>query len=459
MTASTLPVLVLIAFLWWKTEGELLPILLFTSIFDAASVLNLGGSPVSPWLLALVLCLPVKVLSRRLHWKPIPGVNRAAYAAMLMFVLYAVCSSFLFPFLFHGIPVNNSRTGSGAHLEWSISNFAQTGYLLAAFTIFMVTIHSTREQLRLAVTWYIRACICIALFSMYQLANATLHVPYPSAILYTNTAHVIYDAYKIGGVWRLNSTFSEASAAAFYLGTGLALLGWQLATHRLRFKPVASFLLILLALVLTVSTLGYACLATVLCGSLLLYIRHTFSKQGVAPVKLLMILLVIAIAVPIFLLTGAGDVVSKVVMNVFVDKVGSDSYKERAMWNEMALQTFHDTYYLGAGWGSARASSFACSLLANVGIPGGGLFVFFLLQMIRPAFSPKRFVRFELFERALFGSAVMLVGLVVAGSDPVMPIIWVLFGIATAAKPRTRAARPVMLVSEPALGPPTLVAP
>ncbi len=441
MTASTLPLLVLIAFLWWRTRGELLPIILFTSIFDAASALNVGDSPIAPWLFAMMLCLPLKILTGKLGTRAVPGLNRGAFVALCMFVGYAVLSAVLNPFLFHGILVSNSHNGLNNHLAIGITNFTQTTYLLAAFTVFLLAIHSSREQLRRAVDWYVRAAVCIACFSMYQLANATLHVPFPSAILYTNTAHVIYDAYKVSGVWRLNSTLTEASEAAFYLGTGLALLSWQMATHRIRRQHAVSFVLLFVALLLTVSTVGYCCLATIAVGGMFLYARHTLGRQGAAPVKLLLLLGVVAVAVPLFTLTDAPQTVAKVFNGVFVDKVNSDSYRERTLWNTLALQTSHDSYYFGAGWGSVRASSFACSLMGNVGIPGVLLFCFFLLQLIRPLFRPRRYARFELYERSLFAIAVMLVALVVATPDPVMPVIWVLFAVAVAAKPR-RSAQP-----------------
>ena len=458
MTASTLPLLVLIAFLWWRTKGELLPIILFTSIFDAASAFNVAGSPISPWILALLVCLPLKAFSGKLRWKPVAGLNRPAFRALLLFVGYAVFSSVAFPFLFHGILVSNSHNGLNTHLSWTFSNFAQSSYLLAAFTVYLLAIHSTREQLRNAVTWYIRACVCIAIIAMYQLANAVVHVPYPSALLYTNTTHVIYDAYKIGGVWRLNSTLTEASEMAFYLGTGLALLGWHLATHRIRWQSAASFLLMLTAMVLTVSTVGYACLGTIVVGGILLYLRYSFRRRGAAPFKVLLVLGVVGAAVPLLLLTGAGHTIGKVFETVFINKVDSDSYRERSLWNTLALQTSHDSYYLGAGWGSVRASSFACSLMGNVGIPGVLLFLVFILQLLRPLFTPRRYAHFEMFERSLFAIAIMLVALLIATPDPIMPVIWVLFAVATASKPRNVSAPGRAIVREELpLGRPTLV--
>ncbi len=435
MTASTIPVLLLIAVLWWRAKGELLPIVLFCSIFDAASALNVGGSPISPWVFALAICLPIKVLTGRLRWEPIPGLNRPAFYALLLFIGYALFSSAAFPFLFHGIFVSNARNGLNTHLTWTFSNFAQPCYLLAAYTVFLISIHSTREQLRNALNWYVYSCVCLSLFSMYQLLNAVAHVPYPSAILYSNTTHMIYSAYKIGGLWRLNSTLSEASGVAFFLGMGLALQGWHLATHRIRLKPAAAFLLMLTAMVLTVSTLGYACLGTVIGLGALMYSRYSFRRQGMAPVKMILLLTALAVIVPALLLTDLGPGIAKVFRSVFIDKVGSDSYRERSLWNTLALQTSHDSYYFGAGWGSVRASSFACSLMGNVGIPGTLLFVTFLLQLARPLFRPRRYARFEMFERSLFALFVMLVGLVVAGSDPISPMSWVLFAVATASKP------------------------
>lgn len=449
MTASTLPLLALIAFLWWRTKGELLPIILFSSIFDAASAVNVAGTPVAPWLFAMILCLPAKLLGG--HWKPraIPDLNRSAFRALVIFVAYALLSSALFPVVFHGILVSNSRNGVNTHLSWSMSNFTQPTYLLAAFAVFLLGVTSSREQLRNALTWYVRGCVTIAVIAMYQLANATVHVPYPSALLYTNTTHVIYDAYKISGVWRLNSTLSEASEMASYLGIGVALQGWYLATHRIRWQSAAAFLLMLTSLVLTVSTVGYACLGTIAIGGILLYLRYSVQRQGIAPVKLILFLALLCAAVPLLALTDAGNTINKVFQTVFINKMDSDSYRERSMWNTLALQTSHDSYYFGAGWGSVRASSFVCSILGNVGVPGALLFVFFLVQLVRPLFHQRRYTRYDVYERSLFAISIMLVALLVAVPDPIMPIIWVLFACATASKPRV-APPPAMPVMESA---------
>jgi hypothetical protein len=440
MTASTLPLLVLIAFLWWRTKGELLPIIIFTAVFDAASALNIGNLGLPPWILALAICLPLKVITGKLNTKAVPGINRSAFYALVFFVGYAIFTSFAFPFLFHGIPVSNARNGLNFPLSWTQSNFSQASFLLCSLVVFLLAVHSTREQMRNAVKWYVYSCICIACFSMYQLANATLHIPYPSAILYTNTTHTIYDAYKIAGVWRLNSTLNEASEASFYMGPGLALVSWELVTHRIRWQTLASFLLLLTAIVLTVSTTGYACLGTIGVGGIFFALRRTFGRRGVAPLKLVILVGLVATIVPLLVVTNFGQTVDKVFDSVFINKVDSDSYRERSLWNELALQTAKDSYYMGAGWGSVRASSFICGLVGAIGIPGALFFFYFLLQLARPAFSPRRYARFDLYDRTLFAIVVMMVALALAGADPVEPLIWMLFGVATASKPRRSVA-------------------
>jgi hypothetical protein len=156
----------------------------------------------------------------------------------------------------------------------------------------------------------------------------------------------------------------------------------------------------------------------------------------VAPLKLILLLAVLTTIIPLLLVTNFGHTVSKVFDSVFINKVDSESYRERSLWNDLALQSAKDTYYMGAGWGSVRASSFICSLLGGIGLPGTLLFFYFLYRLARPALSPRRYAHYDLYDRSLFAIAVMMVALALAGADPVEPLIWMLFGVAAASKPR-----------------------
>jgi hypothetical protein len=78
-------------------------------------------------------------------------------------------------------------------------------------------------------------------------------------------------------------------------------------------------------------------------------------------------------------------------------KADSQSGVERGEWNAAAYKTFLDTYGIGAGLGSARASSFILVLLSNVGVFGALLFALFITSvfLIRDSgdgmFEPERY--------------------------------------------------------------------
>jgi hypothetical protein len=66
-----------------------------------------------------------------------------------------------------------------------------------------------------------------------------------------------------------------------------------------------------------------------------------------------------------------------------LSKLESESGQERGTWNQTAWTNFLETYGLGTGLGSARASSFVLVVLSNVGVLGAVLFGGFLWSVLR----------------------------------------------------------------------------
>jgi hypothetical protein len=187
-TATTVPLIVLLLVLWRLTKGELLSIVLFVSSFGAASAINIGGSGVAPWTFALAVGLVFQALSGFPRPQFIAGCNVPAVRLLLAFVCYAVWTGMVHPFLFHGITVASPHGGIQP-LSWGTANLFQIIYLLAVATMYLLAICSSRETIQSAVTWYVRGCLLICFFALYQLANAVLHVPYPSSVLYSNPSY------------------------------------------------------------------------------------------------------------------------------------------------------------------------------------------------------------------------------------------------------------------------------
>lgn len=438
-TATTLPLTILILFLWRQMHGQILPIILFTSVFEAASAFNLGGLGVPPWLFALLICFVLRLVEGHRKLRFAKGINSVAVRILTIFFCYAALSGLIYPFIFAGTPVVNMSGPVAQPLSWSRNNLAQLCYLLAAMIVYFFTVTRTREEQQNALRWYVRACYVVALFALYQLANAIVHVPYPDLILYSNPSHVIYHAYRINGMWRLNSTFSEASAMASCLTVGIALHAWTVATTPLSIKRISGLLLMLIALFLTVSSLAYASLIfTVLIGGTI-HLIGVGRSGAISPRKLIIALLLLTALTTLFTVSkSAVESVTRAASVTLLDKKDSQSFRERSLTSAASLETFSQTWYLGAGWGSVRASGLFYILLGNIGVPGVALFVCAYISLFFPLLHRRdrgaAMQTDDSCERSLFALTVLGFGLILAGAEPVEPILWALFGIATAAR-------------------------
>ena len=448
-TATTLPLIILIAVLWRLTKGNILSVIVYTSIFDSASALNIGKLGVSPWMVALLVGLVEKVVRGHAPIRLIPGLNRLALKLGVFFLVYSAWSAIVYPVLFAGVAVMSSHDSSPAPLLWNVSNLAQLCYLIACAFVYFIALTSTRDELRSALDWYVRGAITAAFVAMYQLANAVWHVPYPSAILYSHPGHVIYPAFMIHGMWRLNGPFPEASELATYACLGVALLGWDVVTRRFRLTTTLGLALLISAVLMTLSTVGYLCLSLILAMGAALSIVSAFRQRSFTPQKILLALLLVAGGTTLFLTTDASATVSNVVSSVVLEKKDTSSYRDRSAMNSAAIDTFRHTYFIGAGWGSARASGLIYGLLANEGVIGVGLLAALLLSLgFPPALSRKSTLAPEnsmTYEKALFGLISMLAALIIAGAEPVEPVFWALIAISTAAYSNARSNEIVLV--------------
>jgi hypothetical protein len=429
-TATTVPLILLVLLLWRLTKGQLLSMVLFLSIFQAASGLNFGDLGVAPWILTLVGGLLFKLVKGNTAPSFIPGINTVAVRLLLIFVCYAIMSGLVYPFLFRGVTVISSHNSSLSPLAWGTANVAQICYLLAAVVVFLMALLSSREIISTALDWYVRGCVVASFFAMYQLASAVVHIPYPTAILDSNPRYVVYPAYMINGMWRLSSTFTEASAMAGYLSAGIVLHGWDVLTRPLRWSSSFSLALMIISLLLTLSSTGYLSLILILLAGGALSLRSLFQSRSLSRVKAILLLLAAFSSGIVLMTTNAPATIDKVIHSVLLDKENSSSYRDRTASNYAAMETARQTYYMGAGWGSVRCSSLGSGLLATVGAAGVLLFCAFLFSLILPLFSPRRLG--NVYEKSLLGTLIILAGMMVAGNEPVQPILWVLFAACAA---------------------------
>lgn len=70
----------------------------------------------------------------------------------------------------------------------------------------------------------------------------------------------------------------------------------------------------------------------------------------------------------------------KLIDTIIFQKTESDSFEERSMWTAVSLKALVDTWGLGVGMGSTRASNGIVAVFSNSGVVGGLLYYGFMLQ-------------------------------------------------------------------------------
>jgi O-antigen ligase len=441
-TASTIPFLLLVLILSIYAKGQILPLVTFTSVFQAASVVNIGfggqGFALAPYYVLLIIQMLHLVFGRSRPIPVLPKQQSAITLCLMAFVCYALLSALLCPFFFNGIAVNNPRSGFGSPLSWGTYNLTQSTYLCLGFSLFLSCVYaSSVGELTRALNWYLAGETFAALGAIYQFLSFKVGLPFPTEILHSNTQHVIFDAYEIGGGFtRVSSTFTEASAAASHFTVALAFVIWRLLFNQTTWRELFCFLTLLIALVMTTSSSGYIAFAYIVLVTTFLCFRKARATRSTrlfrAGLAIAVMVLVVAVASMPRVINPAIELVNEVLLK----KTQTRSYQERTASNEAAITVAGQTVWLGAGWGSLRASSFIANMLGTVGIPGTLCFTIFCILVFRFGMMRRPDAGQKLRTAVLFPVSVVLLNLAVATPEPVDPDIWFLFGVAAFAEPK-----------------------
>ncbi len=193
--------------------------------------------------------------------------------------------------------------------------------------------------------------------------------------------YAFLDTHRMLGFKRMVGGFPEASAFGTY---SLALVAFWLHIWIVRPETRwASLLLALsaLALLRSTSSASYASALAfaALYGTLMMltHLRDRASRRGVAMAGGLMIAGWIG-AVGLFAAYHLAVPVRDFLDIALFNKLDSASGVERSSWNTQAWRNFLDTYGIGAGLGSVRASSWFFAALGSIGLIGTAIYLSFL---------------------------------------------------------------------------------
>jgi hypothetical protein len=196
---------------------------------------------------------------------------------------------------------------------------------------------------------------------------------------------------ELGGLVRISGTFPETSAFStftlplFVFCLNLWLVGWR--PGRSGALAVATGAMLLL------STSGSAYVGLAGYMVVLVFSRPRLVTRTAAARKQRMWIIsacvgVLGVLYVILFLPGVVSVLSDFVDAAILSKAGSSSGIERMGWNAQGMTNFIDTYGIGVGLGSIRASSFLVVLLGSLGVVGAVCYGMFVVRSLLSPISP-----------------------------------------------------------------------
>ena len=345
---------------WFKPVKYLFSVVIFSCVFQAAAVFNVGTSGIPPYIVADFFFITKVFLGGSFLKQNQPRF----FKILLFFVVYSVILSFVMPFVFDGVGVIVPG-------ETNDNDLAQ-GEILGRLSF------SSKNMIQIA----------------YLVINTLTIYYFPDSFFYSNEG---YAQYWLQGL-RLNATFAEPS----YAGAFLASSSWALIYYG-KLKKLLFF--VLLALVLNMS--GTAIMAFMITGVFCVL----FSSKMRIPCLLGCFLLYL-----LAYLMSYDTLIGEMVLSK------SDSISGLARMGAVTytIGMITDTYFIGVGLGSHRCFSFLTNLMSAVGFIGFFLFFYFIWALVKPILDKdsKKYASIVIFGLVLF------VAQCVAIPDFSFPIMW-----------------------------------
>jgi transposase len=317
-----------------------------------------------------------------LHWMP---------AVLVILLAYAVVSALIFPRLFAGqttvfVPLQNGAVVETALMPVS-GNLNQVGYFcVGILSFFAVSVLLLRQHnfssIKTAFLTFATLNAILGLVDLFGKAAGAGDLLSP----FRTASYAMLVNVQVEGVWRIVGGYPEASAfgAASLVALAFTFSYWRATGSR---PILILWMVLLLLLIMSTSTTAYVGLAVLL---LILGISWLWKLLTGGLSRRDMALLVAAgvgsaTVLGIFVFgDGRLDTAARLIETTLLEKSTSASGSERFYWNQKSWMAFLDTYGLGVGLGSSRASSSLVAILSQLGIAGALLFGLVFIEIAKP---------------------------------------------------------------------------
>jgi hypothetical protein len=355
----------------------------------ATNLSSIGGVSIPPAHLLFAFLTLKLIISDEVRHKMLDTFTfgRPGFWLFLTVSLSLVTAYFM-PRLFQGetfvFPVRAQSAGV-VPLEPATSNLTQSVYFVADATCFFVlsAYASTREGIRVLLNAALIAATINLIFAALDLITYFTNTTELLSII-RNASYAMLVDDEAAGFKRIVGSFPEASSF------GSATMGyfaftarlWLLGIYQRLSLPLC--LLSLFAVLFATSTTAYVGLAVYL---IVIYFEILLRMlSGPSTTQMRIFIFSVPLILPVAVLAIAlndtySAMASDLLDTFFFNKLSTASGQERSAWNRGALQSLFDTFGLGFGNGSGRASSFVIAVLASLGLVGSALFSLFFISL------------------------------------------------------------------------------
>lgn len=375
-------VFVMLLVLVYSMRGSIVSGLIASLAFATTAAVTLtaiGGS--SPLIYVLFAALFISTMPlRRGFWRDFGAVSAQVRVAWLVYGLmaYAVIGSWLFPRLFAGhvgvFVASREKDGVFEVPLMPVSgNITQTGYFVLGGLIFIAVciLLSRRRHLEdIRLGFLALACINAA-GGLIDFAGKLLGIGDVLAPVRTASYEMLTNAEQAGfarivGLCPEASTFGSLSLAC----AAFTYVYWRETKSRLAAVLTAILVVLILLSTSTTAYVGLVVLSIPVAFSVSRsFLADRIGRQDVLIVASFLLLVTVFLAMVTYS-QQVFDSLNHLVDKTIISKADSASARERSYWNYKSLQAFVETYGLGVGMGSSRASSWPIAVISQLGIVG-----------------------------------------------------------------------------------------
>ncbi|MCZ4260828.1 hypothetical protein O4G76_08225 [Limimaricola sp. G21655-S1] len=389
---TTTPIaLLMFAAILWLGPVRGLWVFFASMTFRSAAALSLPGLGDLSLTDLCVVALWVACLGRPVGFARLFGTmrpTRAGFPLMLLMVLATIGAVFL-PRVFSGQTEFFTLGQIEGRLSFLLAPLRPTGSNIGQLVRFALSV-SSYVLLAAAFAYWGRpdqALRAMTISTMVHAAVSFVDLGSHAAGLpwmlegFRTMNYAMLDDQRLMDIRRLIGGFPEPSAYAFYT---VGLYGFWL---KLWFDDrggrwtLATLILVALLLLRSMSTSGIVAFVSFTGLFLLWHVRSAARVQGLASLYLGLSMAIPLAIGGVVLIYNFVPSVPIVLDTLIFNKMDSESGVERMSWNMQALRNFADSYGLGIGIGSVRASSWIMTNLGSFGLPGSLLQLWFLLAL------------------------------------------------------------------------------